>query len=218
MARRIESGARPSHHSRGGGTAGRRTAVIRRPSSSGRGHSVTAWCCIGLTALIATSCASIDPKSEEPAETLPRAPDNLVDWEAKGKAAFTYQGVTESARFHWARSTPQNDVVALSGPFSMNRQTIERQDDQLIWRDGDQTRLLSDLSPDLPAVTALTAIPLEALGRWLLGAQSDSLAWEVDVSEWQTAPPWQAPSRVTIRGSGIEIKVIISQWEFSPAP
>ena len=192
--------------------------MIQRPSSSGRGHSIRAWCCIGVTALIATGCASVDPKNEEPAETLPRAPDNLVDWEARGKVAFTYQGVTEAARFHWARSTPQNDVVALSGPFSMNRQTIERRDDQLLWRDGDEVRPLSDLDPDSPALTALTAISPEALGRWLLGAQAELADWEVDVTEWQAATPWQAPSRVTIRSTGIEIKVMISQWEFSPAP
>ena len=192
--------------------------MIQRPSSSGRSRSVTAWCCIGLTALIATGCASLDPKGEEPAERLPNAPHDLVDWTAKGKASFTYQGVTEAARFYWIRSTPQNDVITLSGPFSMNRQTIERRDDQLIWRDGDQVRPLSDLDPDSPALTALTAVPPEALGRWLLGAQPDSSDWEVDVTEWQAAPPWQAPARVTIRGTGMEIKVIISQWEFSPAP
>ena len=192
--------------------------MIQRPSSSGRGRYVTAWCCIGLAVLIATGCASIDPEGEEPAETLPKAPHDLVDWEAKGKASFTYQGITEAARFSWVRSTPQNDDITLSGPFSLNSQTIERRDDQLIWRDGDQGRPLSDLGPGSPALTALTAIPPEALGRWLLGAKSDLLAWEVDASEWQAAPPWQAPSRVTIRGSGIEIKVIISRWEFSPAP
>ena len=192
--------------------------MIQRPSSSGRGRYVTAWCCTGLAVLIATGCASIDPKGKGPAETLPRAPHDLVDWEAKGKASFTYQGMTEAVRFSWVRSTPQNDDITLSGPLSMNSQTIERRDDQLIWRDRDQGRPLSDLGPGSPALTALTAIPPEALGRWLLGAKSDSLAWEVDASEWQAAPPWQAPSRVTIRGSGIEIKVIISRWEFSPAP
>ncbi len=192
--------------------------MIHSLSSTGRGRYVTAWLWFGLTALISTGCASFDPKSKDPVEALSRAPDDLVDWTAKGKASFTYQGVTEAARFYWARSTPQDDAITLSGPFSMNRQTIERRDDQLIWRDGDQIRPLSEVAPDSPALTALTAIPPEALGRWLLGAQSDSLAWEVDASEWQAAPPWQAPSRVTIRGSGIEIKVIISRWEFSPAP
>ena len=192
--------------------------MIQRLSSTGQGRYVTAWLWIGLTALISTGCARFDAKSEEPVEALSRAPNDLVDWTAKGKASFTYQGVTEAARFYWARSTLQDDAITLSGPFSMNRQTIERRDDQLIWRDGDQIRPLSDLGPDSPALTALTTIPPEALGRWLLGDQSDSLAWEVDVSEWRASPPWQAPSRVTIRGSGIEIKVIISQWEFSPAP
>ena len=191
--------------------------MIQSLSSAGRGRYVTAWLWFGLTALISTGCASFDPKSEDPVEVLSRAPDDLVDWTAKGKASFTYQGVTEAARFYWARSTPQDDAIILSGPFSMNRQTIERRDDQLIWRDGDQIRPLSEVAPDSPALTALTAIPPEALGRWLLGAQSDSLAWEVEASEWQAVPPWQAPSRVTIRGSDIEIKVIISRWEFSPA-
>ena len=192
--------------------------MIQRPSSSGRGRYVTAWCCIGLAVLIATGCASIDPKGKEPAETLPRAPHDLVDWEARGKASFTYQGITEATRFSWVRNTPQNDDITLSGPFSMNSQTIERRDDQLIWRDGDQGRPLSDLGPGSSVLIALTAIPPDALGRWLLGAQPNSSDWEIDVTEWQAAPPWQAPSRVTIRGTGMEIKVIVSQWEFSPAP
>ena len=192
--------------------------MIQRLSSRCRGRCVAAWLWIGLTILISAGCASIDQKGEEPAETLPRAPNDLVGWAAKGKASFSYQGVTETARFHWARSTLENDAITLSGPFSINRQTIERWDDQLIWRDGEQVRPLSDLDLDSPALTALTAIPPEALGRWLLGAQPDSAAWVVDVTEWQAIPPWQAPTRVTIRRTGLEIKVIISQWEFSPAP
>ena len=192
--------------------------MIQRLSSRYRGRCVAAWLWIGLAALLTTSCASNDPKSEEPVQTLPRVPSGLVDWEAKGKASFTHQGVTETARFHWARSTPQSDAITVSGPFSMNRQTIERCDDQLIWRDGEQVRPLSDLDPESPAITALTTITPETLGHWLLGAEPDSSVWGVEVTEWQAVPPWQAPSRVTIRGTGLEIKVIISQWEFSPAP
>ena len=114
-------------------------------------------------------CASIDPKSEEPAETLTRAPDDLVEWVAKGKASFTYRGATEAARFNWARSTPKDDVITLSGPFSMNRQTIERRDDQLIWRDGDQVRPLSDFGPDSPSLNVLTAISARSAGALVTG-------------------------------------------------
>jgi len=191
--------------------------MIQVLSSTSRNRCVMAWLWVGVIALVSTGCASFDPKSGGPVDSLPRAPDDLRDWEAKGKVSFTYQGVTEAARFHWARSAPQSDVITLSGPFSMNRQTIERQDDVLLWRDGKVVRPLSDLDPNSPAVTALTAIPPEALGRCLLGAEPDSSVWDVDVTEWRAAPPWHAPSRVTIRGTDIEIKVIISQWEFSPA-
>jgi outer membrane biogenesis lipoprotein LolB len=143
--------------------------VIQRLSSRCRGRCVAAWLWIGLGALLTTSCASNDPKSEERVQTLPRVPGGLVDWEAKGKASFSHQGVTETARFHWARSTPQNDAITVSGPFSMNRQTIERWDDQLIWRDGEQVRPLSDLDPASPAITALTAIPPETAGALVTG-------------------------------------------------
>jgi outer membrane biogenesis lipoprotein LolB len=149
---------------------------------------------------------------------MPRVPTDLDLWDASGKASFTYLKEVDTARFHWRRHGSEQDLITLSGPFSLNSQTIERRDDELLWRDGEQVRPLSDLAPDSAALAALTAIPPESLGRWLLGAQPDSSVWEVDVTEWRAAPPWQAPSRVTIRGTGMEIKVIISQWEFSPAP
>ena len=87
--------------------------MIQRPSLWGRGRSVTAWCCIGLTALIVTGCASLDQKGEEPAEKLPRAPHDLVDWEARGRASFTYQGVTEAALLTELRKLNDDHRVSL---------------------------------------------------------------------------------------------------------
>ena len=171
-----------------------------------------------LSLLLLAGCAAVHQQTSVIESTMPRVPTDLDLWDASGKASFTYLKEVDTARFHWRRQGPEQDLITLSGPFSLNSQTIERRDDELLWRDGEQVRPLSDLAPDSAALAALTAIPPESLGRWLLGAQPDSSVWEVDVTEWQAAPPWQAPSRVTIRGTGMEIKVIISQWEFSPAP
>lgn len=170
-----------------------------------------------ISVLLVTGCTGVREESDSATPNESRVPTDLDLWDVSGKAAFTYMGEVGTARFHWRRRGSEQDAITLSGPFSLNSQTIERRDDVLLWRDGEQVRPLSDLDPDSPALTALTAIPPEALGRWLLGAQPDSSDWEVDVTEWQAATPWQAPSRVTIRGTGMEIKVIISRWEFSPA-
>ena len=171
-----------------------------------------------LSLLLLAGCAAVHQQTSVTESTMPRVPTDLDLWDASGKASFTYLKEVDTARFHWRRHGSEQDLITLSGPFSLNSQTIERRDDELLWRYGEQVRPLSDLAPDSAALAALTAIPPESLGRWLLGAQPDSSVWEVDVTEWRAAPPWQAPSRVTIRGTGMEIKVIISQWEFSPAP
>jgi outer membrane biogenesis lipoprotein LolB len=171
-----------------------------------------------LSLLLLAGCAAVHQQTSVTESTMPRVPTDLDLWDASGKASFTYLKEVDTARFHWRRQGPEQDLITLSGPFSLNSQTIERRDDELLWRDGEQVRPLSDMAPDSTALAALTAIPAESLGRWLLGAQPGSSVWEVDVTEWRAAPPWQAPSRVTIRGTGMEIKVIISQWEFSPAP
>lgn len=170
-----------------------------------------------LSVLLVAGCAAVHQDSSVSA-LMPRVPTDLALWDASGKASFTYLKEVDTARFRWRRRGSEQDLITLSGPFSLNSQTLARQDDTLLWRDGKQIRPLSDLDPDSPALAALTAIPPESLGSWLLGAQPDSSVWDVVVTEWQSAPPWQAPSRVTISGSGMEIKVIISQWEFSPAP
>ena len=171
-----------------------------------------------LNLLLLSGCAAVHQQSSVTESTMPRVPTDLDLWDASGKASFTYLKEVDTARFNWRRHGSGQDLITLSGPFSLNSQTIERRGDELLWRDGEQIRPLSDLNPNSAALAALNAISPESLGRWLLGAQPDSSAWEVDVTEWQATPPWQAPSRVTIRGTGMEIKVIISQWEFSPAP
>ena len=192
--------------------------MIPMAQRAGHGPGLLAPCCVLLSVLLVTGCTGVRQEGDSTTPAESRVPTDLDLWDASGKASFAYMGEVDTARFHWRRRGSEQDVITLSGPFSLNSQTIERRDDVLLWRDGEQVRPLADLGPDSPALTALTAVPPEALGRWLLGAQPDSSDWEVDVTEWQAAPPWQAPARVTIRGTGMEIKVIISQWEFSPAP
>ena len=169
--------------------------------------------------LVLAGCAIAPSQETSPATTvLPRAPVDLTPWSAKGKLSIQGPQGSETARFHWQRPDADHDTIVLSGPMSLNQQTIQRKGKQTLWLDGDTERPVSELagSPLFLSDTAL--ISPAALGTWLLGAPSPSTEWTVKVTQWQEAGEWKAPSRVTIRHVDMEIKVIITKWDFSTLP
>ena len=169
--------------------------------------------------LVLAGCAVAPSQETPPANTvLPRAPVDLTPWSAKGKLSIQGPQGSETARFHWQRPDADHDTIVLSGPMSLNQQTIQRNGKQTLWLDGDTERPVSELagSPLFLSDTAL--ISPAALGTWLLGAPSPSPEWTVKVTQWQQAGEWEAPSRVTIRHVDTEIRVIITKWDFSTLP
>lgn len=183
-----------------------------------REYPLLAYCTLAATLLLVSACSTVGTNGAGTTLAAPAVPIDLPRWSAKGKVSFSREDETEAARFHWRRTDPQTDIITLSGPFSLRSQIIERSDDTVLWRDGEQVQLLSQLNPDSPVSAALASLPHESMGSWLLGASATEQEWQVDVTAWQATPPWSAPAKVTIRGAGMEIKVFISQWEFSPLP
>ena len=173
---------------------------------------------LGPIALIAVLTAGCTYFEQERVGVFLRAPASLYSWEARGKVAVTADTSTETANFTWQRQNPHADIVTFSGPLAMKQTTLERQGNKLLRKVGDSLRRVDlDASTD-PISTALTMLPPEAIGNWLLGYTSDRTEWRVEVSEWHNSAPWQAPKRVTIRGIDMEIRVIISRWAFEPIP
>ena len=77
---------------------------------------------------------------------LPRAPVDLTPWSAKGKLSVQGPQGRETARFHWQRPDANHDTIVLSGPLSLNQQTIQRKGEQSLWLDGDTERPVGDLA------------------------------------------------------------------------
>ena len=163
--------------------------------------------------LLYTGCSAL---IKESADTFTPVPADLTTWEARGKGAVTIDDRTEAARFVWKRENLQTDVVTLSGPFATNRTTLERRGSTLLRQLGASRQPIDRVAGTDPISTALSTLPPEAVGNWLLGHETDSGDWQVDVMDWQTSEPWRAPKRVTIRGADVEIRLIISQWSFEP--
>ena len=155
---------------------------------------------------------------QEPVVRLRPIPADLGTWEARGKVAVTIDDRTEAARFVWQRQNLQTDVVTLSGPFALNRTTLERRGSSLFRQLGASRQPTHPIAGTDPISTALTTLLPETIGNWLLGHDSDNGDWQVDVMEWQHSAPWQAPKRVTIRGANVEVRLVISQWSFEPIP
>ena len=168
---------------------------------------------LALVIVLASACTTVD---KEKAPEAPIVPVDLEAWEARGKGAVTMGFETETVRFVWQRTNHETETITLSGPLSMNRQIIERRGTALYQADGNALRPLINTSETSALSSALNKLPLESLGTWLLGYGPTGGDWTVEVDEWQSSAPWRTPARVTIQGSGIDIRVMISQWGFNP--
>jgi len=164
-------------------------------------------------------CA-VAPSEQTTAATavLPRAPVDLTPWSAKGKLSVQSPQGTETARFHWQRLDADHDTIVLSGPMSLNQQTIQRKGEEILWLDGDTERPVSEFSGSTGFIFDTALIPPAELGTWLLGVPSPSPEWTIKVTQWDPAGEWEAPSRVIIRHIDTEIRVVITRWDFSTLP
>ena len=169
--------------------------------------------------LILAGCAVAPSQQTAPAPAvLPRVPVDLTPWSARGKLSIQGPQGSETLRFQWQRPDADHDTVVLSGPMSLNQQTIQRKGERTLWLDGDTERPVSELAASSLFVSDKALLSPAALGTWLLGAPSPSPEWTTQVTQWQVAGKWEAPSRVIIRHVDTEIRVIITKWDFSTLP
>ena len=168
---------------------------------------------VALLIIFTSACTTVDRGESLEA---PIVPIQLEAWEARGKAAVTLGTETETVRFIWQRFNEETETITLSGPLSMNRQVIKRRGKAFYQADGSALRPAAPNSGNPALSAALNRLPAESLGTWLLGHAPTGGDWSVKVDEWQFTPPWRTPARVTIQGSDIDIRVMISQWGFNP--
>ena len=191
------------------------TAPHRTPLSV---HWPSVTVIVPLLLMIAGCAVAPSQQTTTATTALPRAPVDLTAWSARGKLSIQGPQGSETARFHWQRPDADHDTVVLSGPMSLNQQTIQRKGERTLWLDGDTERPVSELAGSSLFVSDTALLSPAALGTWLLGAHSPSPEWTIQVTQWQVAGEWEAPSRVIIRHVDTEIRVIITKWDFSTLP
>ena len=167
---------------------------------------------------MASSLGCVSPDVEQRAALPPvaRAPADLSPWMAAGKLAVTADGETQTARFEWRRHDLSRDTITVSGPFSMNRQVMEREGSRLTWQDGGETRSLSEVTSLPPTLRLLAMRNPETIGQWLLGYPGGAEDWQIDVLAWQTVSPWMLPEQLTVVGPEFSLRLIVARWEIGP--
>lgn len=167
---------------------------------------------IGVALHLGCVNPDVKPKADMPLASA-RAPANLSPWVATGKLAVTADGETHTARFEWQRHDLTRDTITIAGPFSMNRQVIEREGANLTWRDDDRIRPLSEIAVLSPPLRLLTLRDPETIGQWLLGYPGVSADWQIQVLSWQPVSPWMLPEQMNIVGAGVSVKIMVSAWQ-----
>ena len=169
-----------------------------------------------LIPLMLVACSSQPPAPDLLA--LPTPPADLSPWQASGKLAIRFEQETETARFSWRRLRPGEDEVTLSGPLSINRIQLKREGTEIYTVTSGEKSPIQE-SIDSPTwLGVLAQLSSEDLGGWLLGNAPKAAHWQVVAEDWRPEPPWRLPSRVTIGGSGYEIRIVIFEWDIKAKP
>lgn len=169
-----------------------------------------------LITLILAGC-STHPTTPD-LDALPPPPADLSPWQASGKLAIRSEQESETARFIWRRPHPGEDDFTLSGPLAINSIHLKREGSEIFTLISGEKRPIQE-SIDSPTwLSILAQLSGEDLGSWLLGAAPTTADWHVVAEDWRSQPPWRLPSRVTIDGSGYEIRIIISEWDITATP
>jgi outer membrane biogenesis lipoprotein LolB len=166
-----------------------------------------------ITMASSLGCANPDLEQRAALPPAARAPADLSPWMAAGKLAVTADGETNTASFEWRRHDPSRDTITVSGPFSMNRQVMEREGSRLTWQDGGDPRSLSEVTALPPTLRLLAMRNPEIIGQWLLGYSGGAEGWQIDVVTWQTVSPWILPKQLTVVGPELSLKLVVATWE-----
>ena len=187
--------------------------MTRRPAERLLAHLQFSKTLVIITLASSLGCVSPNLEQRDAVPPAARAPADLSPWMAAGKLAVTADGETNTARFEWRRHDLSRDTITVSGPFSMNRQVMEREGSRLTWQDGGETRSLSEGTALPPTLRLLATRNPENIGQWLLGYPGDAEGWQIDVLAWQTVSSWMLPEELTVVGPEFSLKLMVSKWE-----
>lgn len=167
-----------------------------------------AWSgCVAALALAA--CADLGV----PVASTPRLGPPIERFTADGRISLRQGERSDHLQFDWQHA-PGRDVVLFSTPLGQGVAELGREPGSAWLKQAGRAEVRAD---DLSSLTARlfgAALPLEALARWLGGAQPDLQGevdgWQIEVTDVEPYRESRLPRRVEVRRDDIELRIVVT--------
>ena len=154
-----------------------------------------------LLAAFAAACAQVEIKP----------PEGELEFSFAGRIAARYGKDSFTGNIAW-RHAREGDELLISTPTGQGVAQIVRQGNAVSLKTA-EPREYRDSDPEALTERVLGfRIPIEGLADWVQGKPSPSLesrGWRV---EYQERDPQGRPTRMRLTYQGIELRLLISQW------
>lgn len=155
----------------------------------------------------------------------------IADFTASGKIALRTAEQAESASLFW-QQFGESSHLRLSGPLGLSSTTVDSNGQEVVIRQGDETRRWN-IDEHRPQGTPGLDLPLEALQFWLRGVPAPGLelellrldpagalpqilqqqGWRVEYQAFANFEGYTLPTRLKVSRQDTSARIILRQWQ-----
>jgi outer membrane lipoprotein LolB len=191
-----------------------------------------------LALLLLAACAGLpEPDATPGSWEAQRERIEAIDYfTASGKIALRTAEQAESASLLW-QQLGASSHLRLSGPMGLSATTVDSNGEQVVIRQGDETRRW-DIDDPAPQHTLGWSLPLRALQYWLKGVPAPGLeleqlnldpagelpvslqqrGWRVEYQAFEQFEGYILPTRLQVSREDTSARIILRHWEGITAP
>jgi len=184
-----------------------------------------------LVALLLTACVSAPPLTQPVVRPGQAERQPFV---LHGRLAVKHDDERTSATVRWMHHADE-DAILLLAPFGQTVARIRR-DGQDVALDTSNKHYAAHDSGELMQQVLGWQLPLDGLRYWVLGLPAPLTAagvehdangrmsvmmqdgWEIHYTRYAASAPDSLPLRLTLQRAGLEIQLLIDEWELQTLP
>jgi outer membrane lipoprotein LolB len=160
--------------------------------------------------------------------STPQAP--RAGYSASGRVALKMANERHYAQFDWHQLGEQSEL-SLSGPLGQTAAELRFSPGNASFREGNKREITANSADELIVEALGWPLPVSGLRWWLRGEADPELAiasqsniengrlllqagWRIESTDYRGQP--SLPHKLTLSRSDLEIKVVISEWQWNP--
>jgi outer membrane lipoprotein LolB len=182
-----------------------------------------------------SACATT--RVEPPPSGVVPDPQQVQEWQARGRLAVSAQGQGGSGAFTWHQQADRTELN-VRGPLGVGAldviadgQTLQVSDASGRSYDGDAARAALEQKLGV-------GLPVGQMRYWMLGIPAPSVpqaaggapdttstpngftqdGWTVSLEQMRTVGAWRVPARLSARSHDVRVRMVVDDWQIPNAP